>query len=331
MIYLLLRILRILPPEISSKISIKSLNFFYRLFPKAFLNKSKKYFLSENETKVLNLKFPNNIGISAGLDKEGKYFSSIGSIGFGFVEIGTFTPKPQKGNPYPRIKRINSEKSIVNRLGFNNPGIIEGIKNLKKNKENYLGVVGVSIGKNKNTPLNEAFKDYIFCLNESYEHADYIAINISSPNTKDLRLLSEGQYFTSLIKEIMSAKERLRLKYEKETPFFVKISPDEDLSHLQHIVEESVNLGISGLIVCNTSLGEVDNFKGGISGKLLQEKSLEVLKTVNKLNNGRLIIISCGGIFDKTDLNKRYKLGADLFQLYTSFVFEGPKILDKLL
>tara|TARA_B100000989_G_scaffold258880_1_gene208902 strand:+ start:794 stop:1789 length:996 start_codon:yes stop_codon:yes gene_type:complete len=331
MIYLLLRVLRIFPPETSSKISLQTLKFLHELFPKFFRNKSKKYFYPQNKLEILNLNFPNKIGISAGLDKEGKYFSSIGSIGFGFIEIGTFTPRPQEGNPYPRIKRINSEQSIVNKLGFNNPGIIEGIKNLKINKHKYLGIVGVSIGKNKDTPLDEAIKDYLFCLEESYYLADYIAINISSPNTKDLRLLSEKQHFSLLIEEIMSAKERLRLKHNKETPFFVKISPDEDLDHLEHMIEVSVKLGISGLIVCNTTLGEVENFKGGISGKLLKEKSLAILETVNILNNGRLVIISCGGIFDKTDLNERSKLGADLFQLYTSFVFEGPKILDKLI
>ena len=331
MIHFFLKLLRILPPETSSKISLVSIKLIFLLFPIIFRNRSVKYFSSINEHEVLNLKFPNKIGISAGLDKEGKYFSSIGSIGFGFVEIGTFTPKPQKGNSHPRVKRINSEKSLVNRLGFNNPGILEGIKNLKENKQYYPGIVGVSIGKNKDTPLSEAFKDYVFCLKESYESADYIAINISSPNTKDLRLLSEQDYFSSLIKKIMSAKKKLKIKHQKETPFFVKISPDEDLSHLKHIIEESISSGISGLIVSNTSLGEFENFRGGVSGKLLQDKSLETLKTVNEINKGRLSIISSGGIFDRADIIERSKLGADLFQIYTGFVFEGPKILDELL
>ena len=275
------------------------------------------------------LSFKNNVGIAAGLDKEGKYFSALGSLGFGFVEVGTFTPKAQEGNTKPRIKRLKND-SIINRLGFNNPGIDEGIKNIKRNINNFNGVLGISIGKNKNTELKNAYKDYIFCMNRSYEVADYLALNISSPNTEGLRDLASEEFIEKLIREVTFEKRRLKEKFIKNAPIYIKISPDESDKNLFHLINLSEDYGIDGFIVSNTYVGEAKGISGGISGSMLKEKSLHMLKKVNSLKRKNSTLISSGGISSKSDVKERMENGADLIQIYTSFVYRGPAILEEL-
>ena len=327
---IILFILKRFPPESSKKLSL----LFLKLSSK-YLSFLPIYRLDENkisEKKILlnGLSFKNNIGIAAGLDKEGKYFSALGSLGFGFVEVGTFTPVAQKGNSKPRIRRLKNE-SIINRLGFNNPGIDEGVKNIKRNLNNFKGILGISIGKNKNTELKNAYKDYIFCMNRSYEVADYLAINISSPNTEGLRDLASNEFIEKLIHEITSEKKRLETKFLKNVPIFVKISPDENDKNLFHLIKVSENYGINGFIVSNTYIGEANGMSGGISGSMLKEKSLNMLKKVNSLKSKDLTLISSGGISSKNDVKERIENGADLIQIYTSFVYRGPSILDELI
>ncbi len=327
---LILFIFKRLPPEFSKKISLKLLRFSFRFFnplSSIFLNKKK---LTHKKFLLNGLKFSNNIGIAAGLDKEGKYFSALGSLGFGFIEVGTFTPHSQKGNTKPRIRRLNNQ-SIINRLGFNNPGIVEGIKNIKKNKHNFKGVLGVSIGKNKNTDLIDAYKDYIFCMNHSYEVADYLAINISSPNTEGLRDLTAEKFIERLIYEITSEGKRLEIKFNKKVPIFIKISPDENDESLLNLVGICEEQNINGFIISNTYKGNALGISGGISGDMLKEKSLNMLKKVNSLRNKNTTLISSGGISTKIDVEERMKNGADLIQIYTSFVYKGPLILEELL
>ena len=329
-INLILKILRFLPPEVSSYLSLKM----NKLFFLTFRSTIKKNYQEKNKNKnisFLNLNFPNSIGLGAGLDKEGKYVESLGNLGFGFIEVGTFTPLPQKGNEYPRIKRLKSMDSLINRLGFNNPGIDIGLENLKGNRSNFNGVVGVSIGKNRDTSLESAHLDYIYCLQKAYPIADYIALNISSPNTEGLRELSSEDYFNKLIFEINSEATKLHEDLHKFTPLFLKISPDENEERIEKIIDCSLKNNISGFIVSNTTLGEFKNISGGISGRLLRDKSLKMLQIVNKINANRGIVISSGGISTKEDLQQRRKYGADLFQIYTSFIYDGPQVIDDLL
>ena len=325
-----LKILRLLPPEASSDLSLITNKLFFLIFnyfiKNNYLQKTKNKNIS-----LLNLNFPNRIGLGAGLDKKGKYVESLGNLGFGFIEVGTFTPLPQKGNEHPRIKRLKSKNSLINRLGFNNPGIDIGLKNLEKNRKKFNGIVGISIGKNKNTSLESAHLDYVYCLQKAYLAADYIALNISSPNTDGLRELFKENYFDSLIGNINFEASKLQKDLNKFTPLFLKISPDENEKRIEEIIECSLRNNISGFIVSNTSLGQFKNIEGGISGELLKAKSIRMLQIVNKINARRGLVISSGGISTKEDLEQRRALGADLFQIYTSFVYEGPKIIDDLL
>ena len=268
--------LRFLPPELSSYISLNSIKLLNSLGIK--FNESKILSTFESmEIKLDGLRFDHYLGLSAGIDKEGKYFHSLSDIGFSFIEVGTFTPRAQKGNDYPRIKRLQKNKSLINRLGFNNPGILKGMENISKNKNNFSGVLGISIGKNKDTSLEDAYLDYNFCINESFNQADYIAINISSPNTTDLRKLSSTEYIKDLsINEISAKRKELEKKFNKEVPIFLKLSPDEkDENIRKQYIDATLSNGFNGYIVANTTQGEFGGISGGISGELLKQKSLK--------------------------------------------------------
>ena len=320
--------LRLLPPEASSLISLKSINFSYSLNKDILKSKIK---WEKKSITFRGLSFSHPLGLAAGIDKEGKYFHALGSIGFSFVEVGTFTPKPQKGNDKPRIKRILKHKSLINRLGFNNPGIDAGLMNIKNLKKNYPGVLGISIGKNKFTDLDKAHRDYVFCLRKSYELADYVAINISSPNTKDLRKLSTEDYIDNLLINLFEELEKLVKIHKKIVPIFLKLSPDEDSDELKRIINVSIEKGVDGFIISNSMAGNYQNIQGGISGELLREKSIEALKIANSIITNEHLLISSGGISTKSDLEERLDNGASLAQIYTGFVYEGPGILEELL
>ncbi len=321
-------ILRVFPPEISSFLSLKSIKLIANLNRNLLNARPKKRF---EKIKVSNLEFEHLIGLSAGIDKSGDYFHSLSSIGFSFIEIGTFTPKAQTGNDFPRIKRIHKDYSLINRLGFNNPGIEAAIENIETNKKKFSGILGISIGKNKGTSLENAFTDYNFCIDKCFHHADYIAINISSPNTKDLRKLTSPDYIRDLSKEISSTKTELENKKNKRVPIFLKLSPDEKDENIQKLVSLTLTNGFDGYIVSNTTLGEFGGISGGISGELLKAKSNEMLKKVNSFAGNEATLIASGGISTKGDVEERLKNGADLIQVYTSFIYKGPSILEELL
>ena len=323
-----MKILRAFPPEVSSTISLNSIKMISN-FNHNFLSAIPKKKLEK--VKVANLVFEHFLGLSAGIDKSGDYFNSLGSIGFSFVEVGTFTPKGQKGNEFPRIKRIIKENSLVNRLGFNNPGINVAVDKINKNKKNFSGILGISIGKNKDTPLGNAHLDYNFCMNQCFNQADYIAINISSPNTKDLRKLTSPEYIRDLSKEISSTRGELNRKFNKVVPIFLKLSPDETDENIQDIVDATLSNGFDGYIVANTTLGEFGGISGGISGELLKQKSNEMLRKVSNLVGNDATLIASGGISSKRDVEERLNNGASLIQIYTSFIYKGPFILEELL
>lgn len=327
LIQISLYFLRFLPPEVSSLISLKTIK--YLKFFGVKLNKIRKESLQQ-KTNYNGLTFNHIIGLSAGIDKEGKYFHSLGSLGFSFVEVGTFTPKPQKGNNYPRIKRLENN-SLINRLGFNNPGILNGIKNISRYKNNFSGVLGISIGKNKDTTLDDAYKDYIYCIDHCFNFADYIAVNISSPNTKDLRKLSSSDYIEDLTKEINIKKRHLEEHHGKKVPLLLKISPDETENNLEKILSTSLSNGFAGFIVSNTMQGNFKGISGGVSGELLKERSSYTLKKVSEYLDKETLIIASGGISTKSDVEERLDNGAKLIQVYTSFIYQGPSIINDLL
>jgi len=278
---------------------------------------------------VADVKFLNNVGLAAGLDKNGDYIDSLSSLGFGFIEIGTVTPKPQSGNDKPRLFRIKSSQALINRMGFNNKGVDHLLLNLKKRKSKIP--IGVSIGKNFDTPNELAFKDYISCLEKIYEHADYVAINVSSPNTKGLRDLEEENELENLIKLIKERQLELTKDYGY-TPLFLKISPDNEEKGIEDICKILIRSSIDGLICTNTTVNhKYFSSSGGLSGKPLLGPATDTLRIARKFLGDEFPIIASGGVMSKEDYQQKINAGADLVQIYTGFIYEGPKLIDDIL
>ena len=321
-----LSVSRTLPPEVSNKFSLMGLKLIYQL------NLQKVLFSSSNikpsQVNLFGLDFPNKIGVAGGLDKNADYFHVLGNLGFGFVEVGTITMKPQLGNPKPRIHRFYNEKAIINSLGFNNSGAVVALKNIEKNKPSFEGVLGVSIGKGKEINNDRAHEDYLHLIDYFKDVADYFAINISSPNTENLRKLSKDDFFKKLTDEIINKREQISKGFSKYKPIIIKISPDESFSDLEKIVSISLEKKVDGFILTNTSLDHSYNLPGGISGQPLRHKSEESLKFVRSIIGDRAVIISSGGLMTKEDVINRFSLKADLIQLYSGFVFYGNSLLQ---
>ena len=288
-----LKIFRFLPPELAHSISLNSLNFLYKLKLLGVLNKK---VINQNEQNIFGMKFRNKLGTAAGLDKNGDYIDALGALGFGFLEVGTVTPKPQYGNPKPRIFRNYSENSIINRLGFNNKGIDYLVNNLKKRK--YEGVVGVNIGANKSSNGNQRIKDYLLCIDKIHRLADYITINISSPNTPNLRDLHLKENLQNLI--ISVEKKVAEVNFKK--PIFLKISPDETNESIEMIVDLVKNSSITGLVATNTTIDKknLTNKKlkkedGGVSGQPLMDKSTNKISLIRSKCSD-IPVIGVGGV-----------------------------------
>jgi dihydroorotate dehydrogenase len=286
------------------------------------------------ETRLGNLTFKNPIGLAAGFDKDGTAVSLLQSLGFGFVEVGTITPKPQEGNKKPRLFRLKEEEAVINRMGFNNRGINALTASLKKTDKSIP--VGVNLGKNKSTPIAEAAGDYITGMEKSWDQADYFTINISSPNTEDLRKLQKGDYLTDLLEKILQIRKVLSKEQGKYKQVWLKIAPDLSDKEIDFICQNAVESGIDALVVSNTTISRNlrekswNNQEGGLSGKPLRELSNEVLDKVNRKLRGRIPTVGVGGIFNGEDVIKKMSLGAQLVQLYTGLIFEGPGIVRKI-
>ncbi len=278
---------------------------------------------------LLSLKLKNSLGLAAGLDKDGDYIDSLSSVGFGFLEIGTVTPEPQPGNDKPRLFRIKSSKALINRMGFNNKGVDHLLSKLKTRKTKVP--IGVSIGKNSKTPNEIAYKDYIFCLDKIYKYADYIAINVSSPNTIGLRNLQVEKELENLIKPLKERQLELTKIYGYR-PLFLKISPDNNKKTIEGICKILLRFSIDGLICANTTINH--NYiagSGGLSGKPLMRPSTETLRIARKFLGDGFPIIASGGVMSKEDYLKKIDAGADLVQIYTGFIYEGPKLINDIL
>ncbi len=283
---------------------------------------------------LFGLNFPNPLGLAAGLDKEAEAFDMFGAMGFGFVEIGTLTPKAQAGNPKPRLFRLVNDKALINRMGFNNSGVEAAVKRLRKKKTSVI--IGGNIGKNKVTPNDIAYKDYLLCFNALYDMVDYFAVNLSSPNTPNLRELQEKKALEKILSELIKANKAK----PKPKPILLKIAPDLTNGQLDDIIETVTKLKIDGIIATNTtikreniSIGEKEIETlgaGGLSGKPLTERSTEIIKYLSKNTNGQIPIIASGGVMTPQDAATKLKAGASLVQVYTGFIYEGPGLIKKI-
>jgi len=280
----------------------------------------------------MGLDFPNPVGLAAGMDKNGDHFPGLGALGFGFVEIGTVTPLAQPGNPRPRLFRVKEHNGIINRMGFNNKGVDYLVS--KVVGHSYKGVVGINIGKNKNTPEEKALNDYLICMREVYVHADYITINISSPNTPGLRNLQFGDNLKKLLSGVLQERTQLAEIHNKVVPIAVKIAPDLDDDELRSVADNIVESSMDAIVATNTTVARpgIENHAvagevGGLSGGLLREQSTHVIQTLSQHLGGRLPIIGVGGICSRADAREKIEAGASLLQLYTGFIYKGPKLI----
>ncbi|MEC7271438.1 MAG: quinone-dependent dihydroorotate dehydrogenase [Pseudomonadota bacterium] len=314
------KLLFLLPPEQSQNIS----HFFLKLFSGLYKSKQTHLF-------VKGLRVKNRLGLAAGLDKNARLINEFDNIGFGFVEVGTITPKAQYGNPKPRIKRLISHESLLNSLGFPN----EGVRSIKSRLKKVSGDIclGVNIGPNKDTVPEEVINDYLLCYEEVFEYADFVTINISSPNTPNLRSLHNAENFKAVIDAILSERNR----HQKKPKVFIKISPDEESKTYTNLIETINNSAIDGVIISNTSNNQnlkkslnVAHLPGGISGKSLKNSSNKILKEIKTMINKEKIIVAVGGIFDVDSYNEKFELGADLVQMYTGLIYEGPNLVKRI-
>lgn len=284
---------------------------------------------------IMGLKFTNLIGLAAGLDKNAEYIDCLAKLGFGFIEVGTVTPRPQPGNPKPRLFRLTPEEGIINRFGFNNIGIHQVLKNIKKSK--YKGILGINIGKNVDTPIQYAVDDYLICFREAYQFVSYITINVSSPNTKNLRKLQEENFLEDLLSKIKQEQNILSKIHKKYVPFVLKISPDNSHVQLDCICKLLIKYEIDGVIATNTSISRKEvkesfyaKEMGGLSGRPLKEKSSITIKYLSKKLQGRVPIIGVGGILSIEDGIEKIDNGAELIQIYSGLIFKGYRLVHEL-
>ena len=322
-----IKILKFLPPELAHSFSIQVLKYINLKY-----DSINDPILSQH---ILGLDFPNPIGLAAGFDKNAEVISSMFSLGFGFIEVGTITPLPQNGNPKPRVFRLEEDKGIINSLGFNNKGILKAKKNLIKFKSssNKNRIVGVNLGINKNS--TDSINDYLFGIESFCNLANYITINISSPNTVGLRDLQLRGKIENLIKQVVLKREKIDSL--TKIPIFIKISPDLNDDQLRDLALISLANNIDGLIITNTTINRPNNllsknknFKGGLSGKPLFQASNKILKKMYNLTNGQIILIGVGGISSGSDCYEKIKSGASLIQLYSALTFSGPSLISKI-
>lgn len=283
-------------------------------------------------TKVMGIRFPNPVGLAAGLDKNGTAVDGLGAMGFGFVEVGTVTPRPQPGNPKPRLFRIPEHQAIINRMGFNNAGVDQLLKNLERSS--YQGVLGINIGKNKDTPNEHAHLDYLLCLRKVYSRASYITVNVSSPNTPGLRTLQFGESLNILLDALKTEQARLASIHGRYVPIAVKIAPDMDNDELGLVAASLKTYEMDGVIATNTTLSRegvedspLAQEAGGLSGAPVRNRSTATIRALAEHLDGALPIIGVGGITEGFDAAEKIEAGASLVQIYTGFIYRGPALV----
>ncbi|MDF0535295.1 quinone-dependent dihydroorotate dehydrogenase [Shewanella yunxiaonensis] len=282
--------------------------------------------------EFMGVTFPNPVGLAAGMDKDGEAIDAFAAMGFGHIEVGTVTPRPQPGNDKPRLFRIKPAKAIINRMGFNNKGVDNLVKNLLARKSK--AVVGVNIGKNKDTPVEQGKDDYLICMDKVYPYADYIAVNISSPNTPGLRTMQYGELLEDLLASLKEKQKALADKYQKYVPVALKIAPDLSQDEIEKIADALIRNKFDGVIATNTTLSRDgvsglanSNETGGLSGKPLNELSTKVIKQLADCLQGQVPILGCGGVICAEDAMAKLDAGAQLIQIYSGFIYQGPKLI----
>lgn len=314
--------------ELSHEMSLEMLAAGHRLGINRLLLDS----VNGTPVEAMGLTFPNAVGLAAGLDKNAEAFEALGAMGFGFVEVGTVTPKGQSGNPKPRLFRLPEHEAIINRMGFNNKGVAAMLNQIKDHS--YKGILGVNIGKNLATSVEDAVQDYLYCLEQVIPYADYITANISSPNTPGLRSLQFGDSLKDLISPLVVAKKRYADETGKQVPLAVKISPDMTADEIKMVADTLHKLGVDGVIATNTTLARdkveghpLADEAGGLSGVPVREASTQVIKTLAEHLKGALPIIGVGGIFSGNDAVEKLQAGATLVQIYSGFIYKGPDLI----
>ena len=287
-------------------------------------------------TTLMGLSLPNPIGLAAGLDKNGQYIDALAALGFGFIEIGTVTPKAQAGNPKPRLFRVPEHQAVINRMGFNNQGIDAMIQNIEKSRFN--GILGINIGKNATTPIENAADDYLLCLEKAYAHAGYITVNISSPNTQNLRTLQGGDELNALLSALKNKQAHLAAAHGRHVPLAVKIAPDLNEQQVADIAHAAIQTEIDGIIATNTTIDKsalghhpLAGEQGGLSGAPVREASNRVLKQLLAELEGRLPVIGVGGILSGADAAAKLHMGAAAVQVYSGLIYRGPALVKECL
>ncbi|MCY1284679.1 Dihydroorotate dehydrogenase [compost metagenome] len=317
-----------LSPETSHELSIDLIGAGGRLGLNRLLNKAP----ASLPVKVMGLEFPNPVGLAAGLDKNGDAIDGFGQLGFGFVEIGTVTPRPQPGNPKPRLFRLPEAEAIINRMGFNNLGVDHLLARVRATR--FDGVLGINIGKNFDTPVERAVDDYLICLDKVYAHASYITVNVSSPNTPGLRSLQFGDSLKQLLEALRVRQDSLAIEHGKRVPLAIKIAPDMSDEETVLVARALLESGMDAVIATNTTLGRegveglpFGNETGGLSGAPVRDKSTHTVKVLAGELGGQLPIIAVGGITEGRHAAEKFAAGASLVQVYSGFIYKGPALI----
>lgn len=331
MCYALIRkLLFCLPPERAHYLILESLRLAHNL-------RLTRFFPSPISVprEIMGLKFPNPVGLAAGMDKNAEYIDALAALGFGFIEIGTVTPRPQQGNLLPRLFRLPEYAALINRMGFNNKGVDYVVEQLKKTR--FKGILGVNIGKNKDTTIENAVADYLYVLRRVIPYASYVTINISSPNTENLRQLQHGDLLQNLLQALKAEQALFFVNHHKYVPLVVKISPDLMPEELTQMCNIFLSEKIDGIIATNTTINR-DGIElsplaaetGGLSGKPLKARATEIIKKLRVLLEGKIPLIGCGGISSPEDAQEKMAAGASLIQIYTGLVYQGPRLIREI-
>ena len=316
-----------LDPEVAHNVALHSLKKLHKLHLSGLVA---SHLSAPRE--VMGLHFDNPVGLAAGLDKNGEYIDALAAMGFGFIEVGTVTPRPQPGNPKPRMFRLPENEALINRLGFNNQGLDAFVANVQRAR--FKGVLGLNIGKNFDTPIDNAVDDYVTCLRGVYPFASYVTVNISSPNTKGLRDLQAAEQLQKLLSTLKAEQAKLAKKHKKHVPLVLKIAPDLDLKAIREIAALTLENSFEGIIATNTTISRdavrdhpLAKETGGLSGKPLFSPSTEVLRELAKALKGNIPLIGVGGILSGADAKAKMNAGASLVQIYTGFIYRGPNLI----
>lgn len=317
-----------LDPELTHNVTLRSMNMAAALGVHKLLGAE----TLSDPVQIMGLNFPNRVGLAAGLDKNGIAVDGMSAMGFGFIEVGTVTPRPQGGNPMPRIFRLPEQQAIINRMGFNNDGVDQLLKNLDKSR--YKGILGINIGKNKDTPNEQANEDYLLCLRKVYGRASYVTVNVSSPNTPGLRTLQYGESLNSLLDALKSEQAKLARIHGRYVPIAVKIAPDMNDEEVELVAASLKAYEMDAVIATNTTLSrdgvegaEFADEAGGLSGAPVRNRSTKVIRTLAKALDGALPIIGVGGITEGFDAAEKIEAGASLVQIYSGFIYRGPPLV----